>query len=43
MRKIWAAVRRLDDHPVGDAIGVACLFGLLFLGLFADLVFGGGK
>jgi hypothetical protein len=43
MRKLWAALRRLDDHPIGDAIGVICLFGILYLCLFAELVFGAGQ
>jgi len=28
-------IRRLDDHWIGDLIGVVCLFGLLWLGLWA--------
>jgi len=28
-------IRRLDDHWIGDLIGVVCIFGLLWLGLWA--------
>jgi len=29
------AIRSLDDHWIGDLIGVACLFAGLWLGLWA--------
>lgn len=41
MRKIWAAVLRLDDHWIGDAIGVASLFAIFGMLAFAILGFGG--
>jgi len=34
-----AAARRLDDSWLGDMIGAACLFGMLWLGLWAAAVF----
>ena len=37
-----ASLQRLletGDNPLGDVIGVACLFILLFVGLFAAAVF----
>jgi hypothetical protein len=33
MHKLHAACRRLDDHWVGDLIGVICLFGLGYAAL----------
>jgi hypothetical protein len=41
MRKLRDALRRLDDSWIGDLLGAISLFGLLYLGLFAGLVFGG--
>lgn len=41
MRKIWAAILRLDDHWIGDAIGAASLFVILGMLMFAALGFGG--
>lgn len=32
-------VRRLDDHWIGDLIGAVCLFGMLWVGLVAAMVF----
>ena len=43
MRKLLAACRRLDDHWVGDVIGVVCLFGLIPLVLFVGYVLKGGQ
>lgn len=42
MRKLFAACKRLDDHWLGDLIGVACLFGLVPLTLFIGSILGGG-
>ncbi len=41
MRRLFAAMARLDDHWIGDAIGVFCLFAMLIMGLFANLGLGG--
>ncbi|WP_268815760.1 hypothetical protein [Tabrizicola flagellatus] len=41
MRRLLNAVRRLDDHWLGDLIGVLCLFGLIPLVLFLGTFFGG--
>ncbi len=41
MRKLRDALRRLDDSWIGDLLGALSLFGLLYIGLFAGLVFGG--
>jgi len=35
-----AAIVRLDDSLIGDAIGVAALFALLWVGLLAGAVLG---
>ncbi len=43
MRKIWAAMQRLDDHWIGDAIGTVGLFAMLVMGLFGILAFGGAQ
>lgn len=43
MRKLLVACRRLDDHWVGDVIGVVCLFGLIPLTLFVGHVLNGGQ
>ena len=43
IRKIAAAMARLDDHWIGDAIGVASLFAMLSMGLFGILAFGGAQ
>lgn len=43
MRKLLSACRRLDDHWVGDAIGVVILFSLIPLVLFIGTLFGGGR
>jgi len=32
-QRLMAASRWLDDHWIGDLIGVVCLFGGLWLGL----------
>lgn len=42
MRKLLAACRRLDDHWVGDVIGVVFLFGLIPLVLFIGYFLNGG-
>ena len=41
MRRIFAALARLDDHWIGDAIGVLSLFATLGVLMFATLGFGG--
>lgn len=41
MRKILAACRRLDDHWVGDVIGVVFLFSLIPAVLALGVLFGG--
>ena len=41
MRKIWAAMLRLDDHWVSDAIGAVGLFATLVVVMFFTLGFGG--
>ena len=33
------AAQRLDDHWIGDLIGALCLFGMLWIGLVAAMVF----
>ena len=33
------AARRLDNHWIGDLIGAVCLFGMLWIGLVAAMVF----
>lgn len=38
-RRLIRAVRRLDDHWIGDLIGVVCLFGMLWIGLVVAMVF----
>ena len=43
MRKLFAVCRRLDDHWVGDLIGVVLLFALIPLALFLGVVLGGGQ
>ena len=43
MRKIWAAMMRLDDHWIGDAIGAVSLFAILGMLMFATLGFGGAQ
>lgn len=37
-RRIIRAVRALDDHWIGDLIGVASLFGMLWVALVAAAV-----
>jgi len=37
---IRRTIRRIDDHWLGDLIGVACLFGLLWIGLWAAALLG---
>lgn len=43
MRKLLSACRRLDDHWVGDVLGVVFLFSLIPLVLFIGTFFGGGR
>lgn len=43
MRKFFAACRRLDEHWVGDVIGVVCLFCSIPLVLFIGTLIGGGR
>jgi|GEM_PF-6987328 len=43
MRKLLSACRRLDDHWVGDVIGVVILFSLIPLVLFIGTFFHGGR
>ncbi len=43
MRKLLAACRRLDDHWVGDLIGVVFLFALIPLVLFLSVILEGAK
>lgn len=38
-RSLIRAARRLDDHWIGDLIGAVCLFGMLWIGLVAAMVF----
>lgn len=38
-RWLVRAARRLDDHWIGDLIGALCLFGMLWIGLVAAMVF----
>lgn len=38
-RWLIRASRRLDDHWIGDLIGALCLFGMLWIGLVAVMVF----
>jgi hypothetical protein len=40
MRRVWAAMARLDGSWLGDVIGVLCLFAIPVLVMFAGLVFG---
>lgn len=42
MRKLFAACRRLDDHWVGDVIGVIFLMALVPLVLFLGAILDGG-
>lgn len=30
---LWHALRRLDDHWIGDLIGAVCVFLMLWIGL----------
>lgn len=41
MRRLIAAMSRLEDSWLGDLIGVLCLFAMLVLCQYAQLVFGG--
>lgn len=43
MRRMLRALARLDDHWLGDLMGVACLFGGLWMGLLAIVAFGGAQ
>jgi len=43
MRKLLAVCRRLDDHWVGDVIGVVFLFGLIPIVLFIGSLLEGGR
>ena len=38
--RLRAALARLDDHWIGDLIGVVCLFPMMPLGLFIGLALG---
>lgn len=38
-RWLIRAAKRLDDHWIGDLIGALCLFGMLWIGLVAVMVF----
>jgi len=38
-RWLIRAAKRLDDHWIGDLIGALCLFGMLWIGLVAAMVF----
>jgi hypothetical protein len=40
-RAVWRGMAALDNHWIGDLIGVIILFGLIYLGLIATYVFGG--
>ncbi len=42
MRRMLRGLARLDNHWIGDLIGAVSLFGLLWVGLLAAHVFGGG-
>lgn len=39
-RCVWRWLAALDDHWIGDAIGVICLFGLGYSALVAGHIFG---
>jgi hypothetical protein len=39
--RVWRAMARLEDSLWGDAVGVACMFVLLWVGLWLPLVIGG--
>ena len=41
MRKLIALANWLNNHWLGDLIGVACLFGITYIGLVAAHIFGG--
>lgn len=43
MRKLLSACRRLDDHWLGDVLGVVFLFGLIPFVLFVGTFFDGGR
>ncbi|MEZ5752845.1 MAG: hypothetical protein R3D60_13070 [Paracoccaceae bacterium] len=38
MKRIFGALRALDNHWLGDLLGVACLFGAFWLALVAGAV-----
>ena len=40
MARMITAMRRLDDHWIGDLIGAVSLFGILWGGLFLGFVWG---
>lgn len=40
MARLLRAAARLDDHWIGDLIGAASLFGILFGGLFLGYAWG---
>lgn len=40
MRRVMTALRRLDDHWLGDVIAAACLFGTVPVVLFLGAVLG---
>lgn len=41
LQVIWRGLVALDDHWIGDLIGVICLFGLGYIGLVAAYILGG--
>lgn len=43
MRKLLATCRRLDDHWVGDLIGVLFLFAFGYAAVFLGFVLEGGR
>lgn len=40
MRRVWAAMARLDGSWLGDGLAVLCLFAIPVLVMFAGLVLG---
>ena len=40
-RRLIAALARLDDHWLGDVLGVICLAAIVPMVLFAGLILGG--
>ncbi len=41
LRRLIGLLARINDSPIGDAIGTAALFALLWIGLLAGAVLGG--